>query len=214
MRVMSCLPHLTGLLLLAAAPLAGAQDPLPDPIAPAVIGRPLDQIRPARPVRAKPAAVKPKRSAQAVTSKTAVASAPPGPLAVAPAPAQQGAAPQRAAKHAVDDRVDPRTQVMAPVGQGMRLASKPLGPGAYFGSKAQALVRKYYQANPGPERPANWKIGEPVPPRAALSGVPDELRASLPRLPPGHQYVQLDGEVVLVAMQSRMVVDGISRSVP
>jgi hypothetical protein len=43
--------------------------------------------------------------------------------------------------------------------------------------------------------------------------VPDDLRAALPVLPPGHQYVQLDGEVVLVAVQSRMVVDGVSRGV-
>lgn len=50
------------------------------------------------------------------------------------------------------------------------------------------------------------------PPRAALTGVPDEVRAALPLLPPGHQYVQLDGDVVLVAVQSRRVVDGISRS--
>jgi hypothetical protein len=43
-------------------------------------------------------------------------------------------------------------------------------------------------------------------------GGPDDVRASLPVLPRGHQYVQLDGEVVLVAVQSRMVLDGVSRN--
>ena len=47
-----------------------------------------------------------------------------------------------------------------------------------------------------------------------MTGVPDEVRARLPALPPGHQYVQLDGEVVLVAVASRMVVDGVSRGTP
>ncbi len=59
MRVMLRWPHLMGMMLLAAAPFAGAESPLPDPIAPAVIGRPLDQIRPARQVHPKPAATKP-----------------------------------------------------------------------------------------------------------------------------------------------------------
>jgi Ni/Co efflux regulator RcnB len=42
--------------------------------------------------------------------------------------------------------------------------------------------------------------------------VPDDLRAALSALPAGHQYVEVDGDVVLVAVQSRVVVDGISRS--
>lgn len=32
------------------------------------------------------------------------------------------------------------------------------------------------------------------------------------RLLPGHHYVQLDGDVILGAVQSRMVIDGVSRS--
>ena len=52
MHVKFRLPYLTGALLLAAAtPFAAAESPMPEPIAPAVIGRPLDQIRPVRPVR-------------------------------------------------------------------------------------------------------------------------------------------------------------------
>lgn len=97
------------------------------------------------------------------------------------------------------------------VGEGSRLAGKPLDEGAYIGSRHRALVRKYYEASPASGKTAQWKIGEPVPQKAALKGVPDDLRAKLPVLPPGHQYAQLDGEVVLFAVQSRMVVDGVSR---
>jgi hypothetical protein len=56
-----------------------------------------------------------------------------------------------------------------------------------------------------------WKIGEPVPREAVVALVPRPLLAALPPVPPGHQYVELGGEVVLVAAGSRMVVDGISR---
>lgn len=192
-------PRLAGLLLLAAAPWAAAESPLPDPIAPAVIGRPLDQIKPARPARTKPAAAKPDRpKAVAAAAAPAVQAAPSPPT-------------QRAPKQAVDDRAAPDTRVPNDVGRGTHFARKPLGPGAYFSSRHQALVRKYYETNPVRGPAAGWKIGEPVPPRAKLTGVPDDLRGALPPLPPGHQYVQLDGEVILVAVQSRMVVDGVSR---
>jgi Ni/Co efflux regulator RcnB len=139
------------------------------------------------------------------TPASAVAAAP-------PAGVQEAPAPQHAAKQALDDRVDPRAQVVDNVGRGTRIARKPLGSGAYLGSKAQALVRKYYETHPVSGQVTNWRVGEPMPKRAAMTGVPDELRAALPRVPPGHQYVQLDDEVVLVAVQSRMVVDGVRRS--
>jgi hypothetical protein len=139
------LPHLTGVVLLAATSFAGAEAPLPDPVAPAVIGRPLDQIRPARPVRAKPAAAKPK---QVAAGNKAVPERPSAPVVVVPAAVQQAPSSQRIAKQAVDDRADPGTHVPDDVGKGTRLASKPLAPGAYFSGKHQALVRKYYEAHP------------------------------------------------------------------
>lgn len=204
MHVTLRLPSLLGLSLLAAAAGATAESPMPEPIAPAVIGRPLDQIAPARPARQKPVATKPKRTKPVAIASKAVAA----PVAVT---AAQAAAPaQHVAKQAVDDRADLSTPVANDVGKGAHFARKPLGPGAYFGSKYQAMVRKYYESHPASGR-AKWSIGEPVPAGAAVTGVPDNLRAALPRLPPGHQYVQVDGEVVLVAVQSRMVVDGISR---
>lgn len=208
MHVMSRLPHLAAVLLLAA-PCIGAETPFTDPVPPAVIGRPLEQTRPAqpvRPVRPKPVVIQPDRPRQAAADSKAVRKPPPARAAVAPQP-------PRAAKQAVDDRVDARSRPASEVGKGSRVATKSLDEGAYIGSKHQALVRKYYESQPASSNKAGkWKIGEPLPRKAVLTGVPDDLRARLPVVPPGHQYVQLDGEVVLLAVQSRMVVDGVSRT--
>ena len=211
-----------GALLLAAAPFAMAQSPLPDPVAPAVLGRPVDQIKPVRPSHGKPVAVTKQAGLKLVPASnlpvplapaappTAAALMPAAVQAAPAAPAALAAAPH-GAKQALDDRFDPNARLADDVGKGTHLATKPLPSGAYFSSRTQQMVRNYYASHPGPAKSAGWKIGEPVPPKAVMSGVPDDVRAGLPRLPPGHQYVQIDGEVVLVALPSRMVVDGVSR---
>jgi hypothetical protein len=88
------------------------------------------------------------------------------------------------------------------------MARQPLKPGAYFNDKARAAVRAYYAARPpkGAAASDSWKIGEPLP--AGSGPVPPGLLAKLPKLPPGHQYLQLHGDVLLVA-GSGMVVDAI-----
>ena len=205
MRVPFRVTLLPGVLLLAATPFALAESPMPDPVAPAVIGRPLDQIRPSRPGREK-RAVKPRATAPASTAK-AVRSAP----APTPAVARGTAATPHGAKQALDDRADPSVRI-DDVGKGTHFARKRLGPGAYFADRHRVAVRKYYAQHPLAGAAVQWQIGEPVPRGAALAGVPQGLLASLPKLPPGHRYVQLGGEVVLIATGSKMVVDGISRT--
>lgn len=177
MHVSCRLPFLAGILLLAATADARAETP-PDPVAPAVIGRPLDRIQPARPVRQKPVAAKPKSA----------------PVAAAPA-----------------HRAGPSTHVVGAAAVRPLPATRLIAPGAYFSSEEQELVRKYYATSPAATTASRWKAGEAMPEKAAITGVPDDLRAAFPRLPPGYQYVQLDGEVVLVAVQSRKVIDGVSR---
>jgi Ni/Co efflux regulator RcnB len=221
------LPHLAAVLLVAVTG-AGAETPFTDPIPPAVVGRPLDQIKPARPAQQAPAAkpnrprplattrrATPTKAPQTRTAAVPAVRTPAAPAArapAAPAAVMGNAAAPRAAKEAVDDRADPRARAADDVGRGTRFARKPLDAGAYISSKYRALVRQYYEANPPSGKSAKWKIGEPVPRKATLTGVPDDLRARLPVVPPGHQYVQVGGEVVLLAVQSRMVVDGVSRS--
>lgn len=221
MHAISRSPFIAGLLLVAAAPFAAAETPYPDPVAPAVLGRPLDQIRPARPVRPKPLVIARKqpvhvaashkaapRHAVAPAATAALTAAPP---AAAPAATQPAPGTPHIAKQAVDDRADPNARIVDNVGKGTHIDRQPLAPGVYLSSKDQALVRKYYAANPVPATSGTWKIGEKVPPKASLKGVPDNVRAALPQAP-GYQYVQVDGEVVLVAEQSRVVVDGVSRN--
>jgi hypothetical protein len=240
MHLMSRSHFLSGALLLAAAPLAMAQSyppPLPDPIPPAVIGKPLDQIRPAKPLRLPPGASKqgpPKSTAAssaqpstkvarqpataphaAGTNTTAKNTTAPNTAqaarATAPNTAQLGAGSQRPAKQAVDDRADPHAQLVG-VGAGTHFARKPLAPGVYFGDKQRTAVRKYYEAHPVSGASAHWQIGQPVPNGVPLAPLPQGLLASLPAQPPGHRYVQIGGEVVLIATGSKMVVDGIPRS--
>ena len=226
------LPLLLALLLAetTCATVAVAESPMPDPIAPAVIGRPLDQIRPARPrpmEARKPVAPKPAKVARqpAAVSRAVTGSAPVHKAAVpqaaalgagaaaAAAPRDDDDQPARArqAKQALDDRADPRLRT-DDVGKGTHFARKPLGPGAYFDDKDRAAVRKYYEAHPPGGQAANWQVGQGVPRGAAVATVPQDLRTSLPKLPPGHRYLRVDGELVLVASGSGMVVDGISRS--
>lgn len=214
MHLMIRLPLLPRLLLLAGAQLALAESPLPDPVAPAVIGRPLDQIKPARPVREKREAAKPARSGQAASHPAAatkvVRQPASAPQAMATSLAPGAPATRHPAKQALDDRADPHMQV-DDVGKGTHMARKPLEPGAYFGDKHRTAVRKYYADHPVSGATAKWQVGEPVPRGAPLAAVPKALLPSLPEQPPGHRYIQLGGEVVLIAEGSRMVVDGISR---
>lgn len=225
------LTFFAGVVLFAAAPFAMAESPTPDPIAPAVLGRPLDQIKPARAAKPKAAIAKTQRSQPAATATMGASAAPALRLAAAPslaAPQPAVAAPAapvvqampvaatapaapHVAKQALDDRFDPNARMADDVGKGSHLATKPLPSGAYFSSRTQDMVRRYYAAHPASGQRAAWKIGEPIPPKAVMTGVPDDVRAALPRVPPGHQYVQVNGEVVLLAVGSRMVVDGVSR---
>lgn len=202
---------LPALLLLAGAPLVvAAESPMPDPIAPAVLGRPLDQIKPVRPKRtaeSKPV-VKPRQATAPVTASRVAA---PATAATATGVlAQDPSTTKRPVKQAVDDRIDPRMR-LDDVGKGTHFARKALGTGAYIGEKHRTAVRQYYASQPASAKPANWQVGEPVPSGVRAAPLPQGLLAKLPPLPPGHDYVQLGGEVVLIASGSKMVVDGISR---
>ncbi|HET8747366.1 MAG TPA: hypothetical protein VFM98_17335 [Ramlibacter sp.] len=204
------LPVLLALLLIDAggAALALAESPLPDPIAPAVIGRPLDQIGPVRKPRSAPAkAASPRKPAPSALRKTTA------PAAAPQARALPGADPDaplpRKAKKALDDREDNRVRA-DDVGKGTHFARKPLGPGAYFGDKVRVAVREYFDKHPVSGSAPRWQIGEALPAGQPVAAVPSAVRASLPKLPPGHQYLQVGGDILLVASGSKMVVDAIS----
>jgi len=207
-------------LLLADAGGAGfalAQTRLPDPVAPAVIGRPLHQIRPERPAHApragklaserSAAAQAPARAAP--VQKAAVVPAAPAPQAMVRPSAEPDTPLQRQAKMALDDREDTRVRT-DDVGKGTHFARKALGPGAYFDDKDRAAVRKYFESHPASGLTPPWQVGLALPAGAPVGPVPKPVMSALPRLPPGHRYVQVGSDILLVAAGSGMVVDGIS----
>jgi Ni/Co efflux regulator RcnB len=140
-------------------------------------------------------------------------------IGAAPALAAPGAAddepvPQpRQAKKALDDRADTRVR-SDDVGKGTHFARKPLGPGAYFDDGNRARVHKYYEGHPVSGPAPRWQIGQALPPSLAVGAVPKPVLAGLPKVPPGHRYVQLGGDILLIAAGSRMVVDGIAVRAP
>jgi Ni/Co efflux regulator RcnB len=129
------------------------------------------------------------------------------------------------AKDSLDDRTDPRVRG-DDVGKGTRMGRKDLAPGAYFNDRHRETVRTYYASHEGkgcppglakknngclpPGQGAKWRIGERLPPTVVVQVVPQPVLVRLPPVPPGYRYVQVAGDVLLVAIGSQMVVDGIN----
>ena len=132
-------------------------------------------------------------------------------LATGAALAQEDAPRAHKPKQALDDRADTGAVLTSEVGKGTHEGSKATQPGTYLGDKSREAVRRYYAEHPcGPDCTAPaWQIGLPLPKGAPVGPVPAPLLASLPKAPPGVQYVRVAGDILLVASGSRMVVDGI-----
>ena len=117
---------------------------------------------------------------------------------------------QRKPKAALDDRVDTHMHASV-VGQGTHMGRQPTRPGVYFDDRNRQAVQAWFDAHPARGAvPVPWTIGQRVPAHVALAPLPAALRADLPRLPPGHKYVEAGSNVLLVADGSNMVVDGIA----
>ena len=117
----------------------------------------------------------------------------------------------------------------AEVGQGSNMGRQPLRPGAYITPRHRQAVQQYLAKHHGPGKPclpgvakqgggacrpaaggaARWAIGRPVPKSARALPLPAGLRAALPKAPPGNQYVLLNGDILLIASASRIVVDAV-----
>jgi len=134
---------------------------------------------------------------------------------------------ERKAKRAVDDRADTRVR-SDDVGKGKHMARKPLQPGAYFNDRNRDVVHRYYASAghggkacpPGlakknngcmpPGQAKKWQIGQPLPPTVVVYPVPQQIIIGLPPVPVGHKYVQVAGDILLIAVGTKMVVDGIN----
>lgn len=108
-------------------------------------------------------------------------------------------------------------------------AARAPQPGAYFSVQNRHAVQTYYASAgkggkgcpPGLAKKNNgcmppgqakkqWNVGQPLPTTVVFHPVPQQIVVSLPPVPVGHRYVQVAGDVLLVAVGSMMVVDGIN----
>jgi hypothetical protein len=94
--------------------------------------------------------------------------------------------------------------------------------GAYFSDRNRQSVHGYYASKcpPGLAKKNNgcmppgqarkvWAVGQPLPSTVVLAPVPQQIIVTLPPPPVGHRYVQVTGDILLIALGSKMVVDGI-----
>ncbi|MDB5751743.1 MAG: hypothetical protein JWP65_2164 [Ramlibacter sp.] len=98
--------------------------------------------------------------------------------------------------------------------------------GAYFDDTHRNSVHRYYtthsRANcpPGLAKKNNgclprgqakkWEVGHRVPQGVTVYTVPQPILVTLPPPPPRHRYVRVAGDILLIAVGTQMVVDGIS----
>lgn len=93
-----------------------------------------------------------------------------------------------------------------------------------FGEQERYVVRDYYGAQarggkcpPGlakkgngcmpPGQAKKWAMGRPLPRDVVYHDLPYDLMVRLPVPPAGHRYVQVAGDVLLIAVGTSMVVD-------
>jgi Ni/Co efflux regulator RcnB len=84
----------------------------------------------------------------------------------------------------------------------------------YYGAQARAgkcppgLAKKQNGCQP-PGQAKKWKLGQPLPPDLRYGSLPPELLRRLPPPPPQHRYVQIAGDVLMIAVGTSMVVDAV-----
>ena len=96
----------------------------------------------------------------------------------------------------------------------------------HFGDQDRRVVRDYYGAQakggkcpPGlakkgngcmpPGQAKKWVMGRPLPRDVVYYDLPHNLVVRLPPPPAGHRYVQVAGDVLMIAVGTSMVVDAI-----
>lgn len=95
-----------------------------------------------------------------------------------------------------------------------------------FGDDDRRIVGDYYRTQvkaghcpPGlakkgngcqpPGQAKKWQRGRPLPAGVRYYALPVELRVRLPVPPPNHRYVQIAGDILLIAIGTAIVVDAI-----
>lgn len=98
--------------------------------------------------------------------------------------------------------------------------------GFRFGDDERRIVGDYYRTQlkagrcpPGlakkgngcqpPGQAKKWQRGQPLPAGVRYQTLPQELHVRLPVPPPNHRYVQIAGDILLIAIGTAIVVDAI-----
>jgi Ni/Co efflux regulator RcnB len=97
--------------------------------------------------------------------------------------------------------------------------------GAYFRDEHREAARRYYVEHYGtakhcppglakknngcmpPGQARKWAVGQPVPQGVVVYEVPRPVLVQLPPAPVGYRYERLGGDIVLVRVNGRVVVD-------
>jgi len=96
----------------------------------------------------------------------------------------------------------------------------------YFGDRQRAVVREYYADSykrghcpPGlakkhngcmpPGQAKKWQLGRPLPRDGVVYDLPSRVVVSLGVPPAGHKYVRVAGDILMIAIGTRIVVDAI-----
>lgn len=104
--------------------------------------------------------------------------------------------------------------------------AQPVTIGGYFGESQRAAARSYYEHRRGgkacppglakknngcmpPGQARKWAVGQPLPRDVTFYPVPQDLVVTLGVPPPGYRYVRVAADILLIAVGTRMVVDGI-----
>jgi Ni/Co efflux regulator RcnB len=86
--------------------------------------------------------------------------------------------------------------------------------GSYYGEQARAgkcppgLAKKHNGCMP-PGHAKKWAKGRPLPADLRYNDLPYDLLRRLPPPPPQHRYVQVAGDVLLIAIGTSMVMDAV-----
>lgn len=84
----------------------------------------------------------------------------------------------------------------------------------YYGSQARqgkcppGLAKKHNGCQP-PGHAKKWQKGYPLPADVRYYELPRELRVRLPVPPPNYRYVQIAGDILMIAVGTGMVVDAV-----
>jgi Ni/Co efflux regulator RcnB len=128
--------------------------------------------------------------------------------ALADKPSWAGGGKQKESK---EQRVDDRPVAAVTIGFGSddrRIVGDYYGAPARQGKCPPGLAKKNNGCLP-PGQAKKWNKGQPLAKEVEYHELPKELRVKLPAPPPDHRYVRVAGDILMIAVGTRMVVDAI-----